>query len=351
MKVKVVQMSRRKGTSDSKKHSAYSQHIKAKIIGAIVTLVLCSLYAVISETQSAFSETSTAIVTAKSDSLSAPTGLKLKSLVGGQTELSWTASSNSYVTGYKILRSDNTYGPWTELGSVQGRSTTTFTDTTSGTIQWIYRVEAIWNKWMSVSPGFEAPPAVGREFFDSFSVLGDLNGRITEDGKSIWQVWNGKVIVENKNNWPVAAFGTGYEEGPATAVVRTPTQNARIFIEDLDGSEGVILRGKDPDNYIYAGGAKGGGSADASFEIVEVKDGVRKVLQSGSTGTINRDMRIEINESLISIYIDAKEGQSSSGTLFMSQATSFLANDPTATYFGIGLNGTNGILGFYFEAI
>lgn len=344
-------MSRRNGASDSKQPSAYSQYIKAKIIAAIVTLVLCSIYALIIETESAFSETSTATISAKSDSLSAPTGLKLKSLVGGQTELSWTASTSSYVTGYKIFRSDNMYGPWTELDAVQGRLVTTFTDTNSGTNQWIYRVEAIWNKWVSVSPGFEAPPPVGREFFDSFSQLGDLNGRITEDGKSKWQVWNGTVVVENKNNWPVAAFGTGYENGPAIAVVRTPAQNARIFIEDLDGSEGVVLRGKDPDNYIYVGGAQGGGSADASFEIVEVENGVRKVLQSGSTGTINRDMRIEINESLISVYVDAKEGNLSSGTLFTNQTTSFLANDPTATYFGIGLNGTNGILGFYFEAI
>lgn len=327
------------------------RHAKARVGASIIALTLSTLIAASYQTESAFTDSPRATITAKSDSLTAPTSLRLSSLPGGQTELKWTASTTSYVVGYKILRSENMYGPWEEVGAVQGKSTTSFIDTQSGTTQWIYRVEALWNEWMSVSPGFEAPPAVGRDFFDSFSVLGDLNGRITEDGKSVWQVWNGTVIVEDKNDWPVAAFGTGYEDGPATAVVRTPTQNARIFIEDLDGSEGVILRGKDPDNYIYAGGAKGGSSADGSFEIVEVKDGVRKVLQSGNTGSINRDMRIEIDESLISVYIDALEGESNSGTLFMTQTTSFLANDLTATYFGIGLNGTNGILGSYFEAI
>lgn len=344
-------MPRRNKTTRVNRRNKDLSYSKTGVAFSVAALTLSTLFAASYQSESAFTDSPRATITAKSDSITAPTSLRLSSLPGGQTKLTWTASPTSYVVGYKILRSENMYGPWDEVGTVQGKSATSFTDTQSGSTQWIYRVEALWNEWMSVSPGFEAPPAVGREFFDSFSVLGDLNGRITEDGKSIWQVWNGKMIVENKNTWPIAAFGSGYEDGPATAVVRTPTQNGRIFIEDLDGSEGVILRGKDPDNYIYAGGAKGGGSADASFEIVEVKDGVRKVLQSGSTGTINRDMRIEINESLISVYIDAREGLPGSGTLFMSQTTSFLANDPTATYFGIGLNGTNGILGFYFEAI
>lgn len=277
--------------------------------------------------------------------------LKVESLRVGETDLSWIASTTVYTTGYKILRSDNMYGPWDEIGSVKGRNANKFVDTSSGATPWFYRVESVYETWMSVSPGFEAPEPVGRVFFDSFSQLGDLNGKATEDGKSVWQVWNGNVKVENKNGWPVAAFGSNYESGPAIAVVRTPAQNALIFIEDLDGSEGVILRGKNPENYIYVGGAKTGTAADGSFEIVEVRNGVRNILKSGNTGAINRDMRIEINDSVINVFIDAIEGSPASGTLFMTQTTSFLVDDPTATYFGIGLNSTNGIMGFYFEAI
>lgn len=152
---------------------------KVRVAHSIAVLALASVITMpmVTGSEAAFTSSSEATITTKSDSIVAPTSLKLTSLVGGQTQLTWTASNSSYATGYKILRSTNAYGPWTEIGTVTGRTTTSYIDTKSGNTQWIYRVEATWGNWVSTSPGFEAPPAVGRSFYDNLLVQGSLDKR------------------------------------------------------------------------------------------------------------------------------------------------------------------------------
>lgn len=329
---------------------------KRRLISPALVLIVASSIALPAfvSSEAAFTDNSAATITAKSDSLAAPTSLTLKSLVGGQTQLSWVQSPSAFTTGYKILRSESIYGPWTEIGAVQGRAVTTFTDTKSGTTQWKYRVEATWDNWVSTSPGFEAPPAVGRSFYDNLLVQGSLDKRATEDGSSTWQVWNGQVVVDNYPGWGWGAQGRGYNAtvGPAIAVVRTPAHDAKIYIADLDGSEGVVLRGKDPKNYIYVGGKLGGPSAsDGTFEIAQTVNGVRTVLLDKPTGRNDVNARIEIKGDEIKVYFDAVNGVDGSGTLYASYKTSYLMNDPDATYFGIGFTKEWLIRGFYFEAI
>lgn len=304
--------------------------------------------------EAAFTSNSRATITAKSDTIKAPGSLTLKSLAGGQTQLTWTASTSTITTGYKILRSTNMYGPWTEIGSVQGRTTTTFTDTSSGTTQWIYRVEAVWNKWVSTSTGFEAPPAVGKSFFDSFNSLGSLDGKVTGDGSSVWQVWSGQVPINGGGAAGTPGSGPSPNNGDV-AVVRTPSNDGWVFASDFDGYERVILRGKDPSNYIYAGGAEipnatNTGLLPEYFEIVEVRNGVKHVLGSTKPGT-NKDFRVEIRGNTIKAYIDAVNGDPTSGTLHLSATSTFQQTDPLATYFGIGFNrGGFAINDFTFEA-
>lgn len=317
----------------------------------VLATVIALSQSVLSE--SSFQDTAASTITVASDSISAPTNLKVASVTVGQTDLSWTASPSTFTTGYRIYRAESAYGPWAAIADVSGRTTVKYVDKNIGTKKWFYRVESTWDNWVSTSPSYEAPPPVGRSFYDTFKTLGDLDGRITGDGSSVWQVWSGSISVQN-NPGGVSAFGSGYVAGaspkPAVAVVRTPTQDARIFEADFDGSEGVVLRGKDPLNFIYAGGAVGGASDDGSFEISEYRNGVRTVLKSIPSGPTNKDFRIEIQGTQIRAYVDAKNGVNTSGTLYMSATSSFLYGDPTATYFGIGFNGSFGNMGFYFDA-
>lgn len=331
------------------------KHHRGRLWIPTLMLTMTALIAapIFTSSEAAFTSTSKASITAKSDTLKAPTSITLNSLTGGQTRLSWVQSASNYTTGYKILRSKNTYGPWVEIGSVQGRSVTTFTDTSSGATQWLYRVEAVWDKWVSTSPGFEAPPAVGKSFFDSFNSPGSLNGKATEDGKSVWQVWNGDVSA--LGGGAAGTPGSGPSPGNGdVAVVRTPSNDGWVYVTDFDGYERVILRGKDPDNYIYAGGADvrnaTGSLLSEYFEIVEVRNGVKNVLSSSKPGT-NKDFRIEIRGNTISAFIDAVKNDPTSGTLHLRSTSTFLQNDPLATYFGIGFNrGGFAINEFTFEA-
>lgn len=327
----------------------------SKLIKSALLLSMTSVLAVpfVVSSESAFTSKSTATISTKSDTLNPPSSLTLKSLAGGQTQLTWVASPNTMTTGYKILRSDSIYGPWQEIGNVQGRTTSTFTDISSGTTQWIYRVEAVWNRWQSTSPGFEAPPAVGKSFFDGFNSPGSLNGKATEDGKSVWQVWNGDVSA--LGGGAAGTPGSGPSPGNGdVAVVRTPSNDGWVYVTDFDGYERVILRGKDPDNYIYAGGADvrnaAGNLLSEYFEIVEVRNGVKNVLASSKPG-LDKDFRVEIKGNTISAYIDAVKDNPTSGTLHLKATSTFQQTDPLATYFGIGFNrGGFAINDFTFEA-
>lgn len=312
------------------------------------------VFSFVVSSEAAFTSKSTAVITTQSDTLQPPDSLQLESLVGGQTKLTWAPSPSSFTTGYKVLRSKSMYGPWEELETVQGRSVTSYIDTTSGNTQWTYRVEAVWDKWVSVSPGFEAPPAVGRSFFDDFSSDGNLNGKLTEDGKSTWQVWSGDMSASGGG--ASGTPGTGPSPGNGdVAVVRTPVNDGWVYATDFDGYERVILRGKDPNNYIYAGGAEVWNTAKSRldpgyFEIVEVRNGVKYVLASTYPGT-NKDFRVEVKGDTIRAYIDADKGDSTSGTLHLTAISTFQQTDSLATYFGIGFNrGGYAINDFTFQA-
>ena len=64
--------------------------------------------------------------------------------------VSWTASASLFADGYEIFRSTTSGGPYTSLGTVNGRATTTFVDTTP-TFQttYFYVVQSKRNLWRS----------------------------------------------------------------------------------------------------------------------------------------------------------------------------------------------------------
>lgn len=299
-------------------------------------------------TSSAFTNSANAKVSVAADKLASPTNLVVKSERVGETDLSWNPSTTSYITGVKVLRSDSVYGPWTTLATLP-KTATTYTDKSGGSKQWIYRVEAVYNNWLSESPGFESPPPVGSSFFDSFTgAAGSLDGRKTEDGRSIWQVWKGEMNVTGAG-W----LDNSKTAGASLAVVRTPAQNGTMFMNDVDGAEQFILRGKDPQNYIVVGGAApASGTWKGFFEIAEVRDGVKTVLMTGNTVDDNQDMRVEINGSTIRVWLQANKSNKNQGVLFATANTDFLQDDPTATYFGFGFSRSDfSIADFTFDAL
>jgi hypothetical protein len=65
--------------------------------------------------------------------------------------VSWTASSSPIVSGYTILRGNTSGGPYSAIGTVSGRLTTTFTDTIATLATQYYVVRATRNSWTSPS--------------------------------------------------------------------------------------------------------------------------------------------------------------------------------------------------------
>lgn len=305
-------------------------------------------------TSALFTSSSKATVSVQADTIKPPESLTIRTVNVGETNLSWIASPSAYVTGYNILRSTNAYGPWTTIGSVLNRTATSYVDKNAGATQWIYRVESVYRNWFSTSKGYESPAPVGKTFFDSFLRPGQgaisLDGQKTEDGKSVWQVWSG--IINSGAGIAISTSPTGVM---SNAVVRTPSHDGQMFAEDFDGAERLIIRGKDPENYIYAGSVNAtaytGANYAAGFEIAEVKNGVVYPLLTGSTGTLDKDVRVEVRGSSIKAYMDAQRGVAGSGTLIMEVTSTYLMNDPAATYFGIGFTRPGfGINDFTFEA-
>ncbi len=71
-----------------------------------------------------------------------------------QVNVSWTATASTFATGYNVLRGTASGGPFTQVGSVGGQSTVTFTDTT-GTLAvsttYYYVVVATFASWTSAN--------------------------------------------------------------------------------------------------------------------------------------------------------------------------------------------------------
>jgi hypothetical protein len=89
--------------------------------------------------------------------LSAPTGLTAANGVcvartSWPVDLSWTATPSTFADGYEVFRSTTTGGPYASLGTVNGRNTTTFADTTATSNKsYFYVVQAKRNLWRSPS--------------------------------------------------------------------------------------------------------------------------------------------------------------------------------------------------------
>jgi hypothetical protein len=87
--------------------------------------------------------------------LAAPTGAAAangtcRSNKSIQVDVSWTATSSTFADGYEILRATTSGGPYTSLGTVSGRTTVTYGDTTAAfSTTYYYVVKATKGLWRS----------------------------------------------------------------------------------------------------------------------------------------------------------------------------------------------------------
>jgi len=82
------------------------------------------------------------------DTLDPASGL---SATGGTTvSLSWTATADTYATGHRVFRAGTTGGPYSQVGEVTPRTTTTFLDSPAAGA-YFYVVRAYYQNWESAN--------------------------------------------------------------------------------------------------------------------------------------------------------------------------------------------------------
>lgn len=91
------------------------------------------------------------------DTLDPPTGPTASG--GTSIVLTWTATTDTYASGHRVLRGTTAGGPYTQIAEVTPRTTTTYTDNpAAGT--YFYVVRAFYQNWESVNSN-EASATIG----------------------------------------------------------------------------------------------------------------------------------------------------------------------------------------------
>lgn len=91
-----------------------------------------------------FGAAQTSTVSSSTTTVSPPADLAIS-----QNVLTWTATTTNFATGYSIHWSDASAGPYTQIGTVSGRGTTTYTDTAQPVGTSYYLVRALAHNWIS----------------------------------------------------------------------------------------------------------------------------------------------------------------------------------------------------------
>ena len=88
--------------------------------------------------------------TLTSGSLLPPTNLSAAAAGGGGAALTWTATTSTIATGYLVLRSSTIGGPYTQIATVSGGTSTSYTDSTAtGTVYYV--VQSSVQSWSSAN--------------------------------------------------------------------------------------------------------------------------------------------------------------------------------------------------------
>jgi hypothetical protein len=69
-----------------------------------------------------------------------------------EVQVTWTATASTFADGYRVFRSATSGGPYTLIGTVTGRATTSFTDAdVTFLTTYHYVVQATRNLWRSLN--------------------------------------------------------------------------------------------------------------------------------------------------------------------------------------------------------
>ena len=128
--------------------STRSTSILILLLTALLACVLSS--ELVGVSQATFSDAAAGGVSVGADQLDQP-GSLLATANLLSVELTWTATPDSYASGYRVYRGTSSGGPYTLIETVTPRTTTAYTDPSLDVGTYYYVVRAFWSNWESES--------------------------------------------------------------------------------------------------------------------------------------------------------------------------------------------------------
>lgn len=118
-------------------------------LAAIILLVPTMLGASAEPSLARLTDAATSIKAISTDTLDPPTGL---AAIGGTTAaLSWTATTDSYATGYEVQRATVSGGPYSVVSTVTPRTVVSTSDAPSVSGTYYYVLRSYFQSWTSVN--------------------------------------------------------------------------------------------------------------------------------------------------------------------------------------------------------
>jgi photosystem II stability/assembly factor-like uncharacterized protein len=142
-----------------------------------------------------------------------------------EVDLSWTASTSSYVSGYEILRAvdgASACGPFSTVGNVSGATTTSFADNTANdsasppqlNTQYCYQVLSVFSQWSATSKpsnvALSMPPTAATDTTGNGTVF---YGAAYMSGSDGFAVGSGGAIIATSSgtSWTAQTSGTTHD--------------------------------------------------------------------------------------------------------------------------------------------
>lgn len=117
----------------------------------LATALLAGLARPVPVTLALMTETETVAATMSTEVLDPPTNLNATAQLGLIVNLTWTATVDLRATGYQVLRGTSNGGPYTQIGTVTPRTTTTFQDLPVVPGTYYYVLRSYYGSWTSVN--------------------------------------------------------------------------------------------------------------------------------------------------------------------------------------------------------
>ncbi|HLF71104.1 MAG TPA: hypothetical protein VI759_02995 [Dehalococcoidia bacterium] len=164
-----------------------------------------------------------------SDLLSAPTSL---SSSGGSTiSLSWTATSDTYASGHRVLRGAASGGPYTQVSEITPRATTTYNETPPAGAYY-YVTRAFYGNWESADSNETSATISSSTWLATGSFAGD-----GVDNRTITGVgFTPDVVIVKCDCGQDGVVRTSTMVGDASKVISTTSALAADQVQSLDAT-------------------------------------------------------------------------------------------------------------------